>query len=182
MAKGLRSLRMKGLKAPGQDGMKSGGELAPSHLSTVKVDEDVTHGLVDSGATGTSREITDSSRAKVQLAVGETDLFISKLRTLPILPMAALPALGCAIVWSDKGVNITHPVKGSLPVRLNGLCPEMPKSVILQLIAEYGSSQREQQDLTARKLLCGKPCQLDPVWSQGRLLCIGCSRSLWLCK
>ena len=174
MAEVLRSLRMKGLKAPGQSELNPGGGIAPSHLSAVKVDDEVTHGVVDSGATaplrqGTSREITERARVKVQLAKGKTELFILKVGALlseacvqPILPMAALPALGCAIVWSDEGVNITRPVKGSLPVRLNGLCPELPKSVILQLIAEYELLQREQQNLTAKKMLWWEAVLAEP--------------------
>ena len=61
----------------------------------------------------------------------------------PILPMAYLPALGCAVSWSDRGLTIRHPKLGLLLVRLQGACPELPSHLTVQLIRYHEQLQRE---------------------------------------
>ena len=80
--------------------------------------DDLSTSLIDSGATAALRkslpgELENARRVKVQLAVGEVDLWVSSSGTLlceeavqPILPMAYLASLGCVVNWTDKGISI----------------------------------------------------------------------------
>ena len=131
-------------------------------LSQVLVQGEPTYGLIDSGATSALRQARDGELMKarvvqVQLAVGSTELWLLESGTLlsdrpvqPIIPMACLPALGCLVNWSDKGLSICHPTRGKLPVRLTGLCPELPADLTVQSIHEYEVDQEQR----ARERLC----------------------------
>ena len=50
----------------------------------------------------------------------------------PIVPMHALPLLGCEINWNDRGIHVRHPAMGVLPVRLRD-----GTLLVIRLIAEY---------------------------------------------
>ena len=129
----LKSLRLK--------------RLGISQVTTVDTPDT---GLIDSGATSAALrqavgdELSKAKRVKVQLAVGETELWLSDWGTLlsevplqPILPMACLPALGCAVSWTDRGITLVHPSQGVLPVKLRGACPELPADMAVQLIKDF---------------------------------------------
>ena len=125
---------------------------------------DTQYGLIDSGATSALRqaekgELQGAKRVTVQLAVGEAELWMSDAGTLlsdvpvqPILPMAHLPALGCAVSWTDKGIAIKHPVMGLLPVRLRGACPEVPADLAVSLIRSFEKLHREGEALRRSKV------------------------------
>ncbi|CAE7349719.1 RE2 [Symbiodinium sp. CCMP2592] len=107
------------------------------------------YGLLDSGASASLRqaspqEIQESRPVSVSLAVGEALMHVNSAGTLlvresvqPILPMHALPLLGCEINWTDRGIHVRHPGLGILPVRLKDGTPELPEFLVLRLIGEY---------------------------------------------
>ena len=180
MVEVLRSLKLKGLEAPQElavAGFTHEGSQGPFATSHVVPASDF--GLIDSGATsplrqGSVKELQACQKVTVQLAVGETELFLGDVGTLlsseavqPILPMAALPALGCSITWSDKGVSIRHPQKGLLPVRLNGSCPKLPTPIVLQLIRDYESLQRRLRQSVAKKLQSWTDFTREPTEDDG---------------
>ncbi|CAE7937584.1 unnamed protein product [Symbiodinium sp. KB8] len=113
------------------------------------VNDETGYGLLDSGASaalrqGTQQEIDSSIPVTVSLAVGEMVMFRNDSGTLlvreavqPIVPMSALPLLGCEISWSDRGCFVRHPSQGLLPVRLRDGTSELPANLVLRLIAEY---------------------------------------------
>ncbi|CAE7769388.1 unnamed protein product [Symbiodinium sp. CCMP2592] len=107
------------------------------------------YGLLDSGASASLRqaspqEIQESRPVSVSLAIGEALMHVNSAGTLlvresvqPILPMHALPLLGCEINWTDRGIHVRHPGLGILPVRLKDGTPELPEFLVLRLIGEY---------------------------------------------
>ena len=151
----LRSLRLKKVTGPGGD----------SHVVR-QVVSCQGFGLIDSGATsalrqGTRAELESAVPVEVQLAVGSTTMHVNAQGTLltsqpvqPILPMAALPRLGCTIQWSDVGLSVRHPTCGLLPVRLNDTSPELPAPLLLRLIGDYEQLvKREVKDRQSRERL-----------------------------
>ena len=134
----------------------SSAVLGPSHAQLVQEATEVLglslsegYGLLDSGATSalhqdSAEEISQSTPVEVQLAVGSASMHVNVQGTLltqgkvqPILPMAALPRLGCVIQWSEVGFSVKHPVLGLLPTRLNCTSPELPAPLLLKLITDY---------------------------------------------
>ena len=119
-------------------------------------------GLIDSGATAALRqalpgELEHAQRVKVQLAVGEVDMWVSPTllceeAVQPILPMARLASLGCVVNWTDKGISICHPKRGKLPVRLSGPCPEVSAELAVQLIQEYESDLTGKEEERVRRI------------------------------
>ena len=119
--------------------------------------EGLSHGLVDSGATTAVRtglpcELEEAFPVTVQLAIGETAMRANRHGTLlsadpiqPIIPMSCLASLGCVTTWTDRGISIRHPSRGSLPVRLHNKCPELPIQLVLDLIQEYEELLERQQ-------------------------------------
>ncbi|CAE7233580.1 RE1 [Symbiodinium sp. CCMP2592] len=107
------------------------------------------YGLLDSGASASLRqaspqEIQESRPVSLSLAIGEALMHVNSAGTLlvresvqPILPMHALPLLGCEINWTDRGIHVRHPGLGILPVRLKDGTPELPEFLVLRLIGEY---------------------------------------------
>ena len=182
VAEVLRSLKLKALKGMSvtpMPGVESFGfdERALGNAESP-------YGLIDSGATaplrhGSAKEIQESRIVTVQLAVGETELHVSPEGTLlsptpvqPILPMACLPALGCMITWTDKGISIQHPQWGLLPVRLEGACPEIPASLAVLLIQAYEGVQRERVAMEIQKKMIWEAVQMDQeVWDPAEVMC-----------
>ena len=133
------------------------------------------YGLLDSGATsalcqGSAEEICLATPVEVQLGVGSASMHVNPQGTLlterkvqPILPMAALPRLGCVIQWSDVGFSIKHPVLGLLPTRLNGTSPELPAPLLLKLITEYeGLITREDREREGKQRLWNVLTKITP--------------------
>ena len=55
----------------------------------------------------------------------------------PIIPMGLLiQRLGCKIDWGEGGVFLHHPKRGTLPIQLNGGCPQLSRPLTLDLIEE----------------------------------------------
>ena len=98
-------------KAAAED-PSSGNPKSPKTSPGV-VNDETGYGLLDSGASaalrqGTEQEIDSAIPVTVSLAVGEMVMFRNDSGTLlvreavqPIVPMSALPLLGCEISWSD---------------------------------------------------------------------------------
>ena len=102
------------------------------------------HGFLDSGASASLRQGSPQELEGVALAVGEAAMHVNSAGTLlvresvqPIVPMHALPLLGCEISWNDRGIHVRHPAMGVLPVRLRDGTPELPEFLVIRLIAEY---------------------------------------------
>ena len=109
-------------------------------------------GLIDSGATHPLRPRRpgecDSTYKKVSvtLANGETTaLQVTPGGTMvtdrhdvePILPMGQLVQdLGCQVNWTDGTLNVLHPVRGLLPVQSKNGCPQLPRTLALELKEE----------------------------------------------
>ena len=109
-------------------------------------------GLVDSGATHPLRprnpgEAESSFRQiTVTLANGESSkmhmtpggVMISQRQDVePIIPMGQLVhQLGCSVDWTGDHLKIFHPRRGALPVQMQQGCPQLPRKLALDLIAE----------------------------------------------
>eukprot|EP00435_Cladocopium_sp_Y103_P026293 s3759_g6.t1 len=109
-------------------------------------------GLLDSGATHALRPIkkgesldgyrtvpvTLANGQSTQLHMTEGGVMVSKRADIePILPMGLLiEKLGCKMVWGDDGALLQHPQRGSLPIKVNGGCPQISRSLALELIEE----------------------------------------------
>ena len=109
-------------------------------------------GLVDSGATHPLRPIrfgekaNSYQRVSVTLANGQSTslqmtpggIMVSEQKDVePIIPMGHMTGqLGCTMMWKEDGMKITHPLRGDLPVTVVNGCPQLPRSVTLDLIEE----------------------------------------------
>ncbi|CAE7488319.1 RE1, partial [Symbiodinium necroappetens] len=125
-------------------------------------------GLLDSGAShayraGTQEEIRAADRVRVQLANGDyVTLAQNKAGTLlattsttedsaaPIVPLGSLVQdLNCELAWSKKrGLEITHPVHGTVRPRVIGKCPLIGETQALQLIKELEDKRVEDLQRT----------------------------------
>ena len=125
-------------------------------------------GLLDSGAShayraGTQEEIQAADRVRVQLANGDyVTLAQNKAGTLlattsttedsaaPIVPLGSLVQdLNCELAWSKKrGLEITHPVHGTIRPRVIGKCPLIGETQALQLIKELEDKRVEDLQRT----------------------------------
>ena len=55
----------------------------------------------------------------------------------PILPMSLLiEKLCCKIDWDNGEVCLRHPQRGTLPIQVSGGCPQLSRSLTLELIEE----------------------------------------------
>ena len=55
----------------------------------------------------------------------------------PIVPLGWLADRGCRITWTEKGLQVHHPVRGALPVSVHAGCPQVPKDLALEIIMEF---------------------------------------------
>ena len=115
-------------------------------------------GLLDSGATHALRqakkgEWEQAADVAVKLAVGKASnlrvngygTLITQGPTQPIMPLGLLiRVLKCRLTWEASGCHLCHPVRGRLPVFVQGGCPELPSAMILQLIEELEQEGRKQ--------------------------------------
>ena len=58
-------------------------------------------------------------------------------RVEPIIPLGWLADRGCRITWSEKGLQVRHPLRGNLPVTVQAGCPQVPKTLALEIIGEF---------------------------------------------
>ena len=127
-------------------------------------------GLLDGGATHPLRQATEqewqqATPTRVALAVGTQDLRMSPLGTVltqeqasPICPLGLIvELLGCQVTWNAGQCTVTHPVRGTLDVWLEGSCPTVSEDDCLSLIRELEQLRagRLQQALHLRALSLG---------------------------
>ena len=112
-------------------------------------------GLIDSGATHPLRPLrmgeagedyNDYKKVAVTMANGEsTSLQVTlggvkvteKMDVEPILPMGQLVRdLQCEVSWKEGELQVTHPLRGPLPVRNQEGSPQIPRALALELIEE----------------------------------------------
>ena len=120
--------------------------------------------LLDSGATHPLRGIQASDcsdslqKVHVNLANGHAVQMLMNaagvmISTQPdievILPLGWLTARGCQVTWLDGQIKVQHPSRGCLPVEVHGGCPQIPRSLALELLAEY---ELEELQRLIRKL------------------------------
>ena len=121
-------------------------------------------GLLDSGAShayrqGTEEEINGADRVRVQLANGDCvtlaqnragTLLATKAApeddALPIVPLGSLVQdLNCELTWGRKrGLEIKHPIHGTIRPRVIGKCPLIGETQPLQLIKELEEKRVEE--------------------------------------
>ena len=117
-----------------------------------KVTYGSSQGLLDSGAThalrparqGESLEsyktvpVTLANGQSTQLHMTPGGVMVSKRANIePILPMGLLiQRLGCKVDWGEEGVYLHHPKRGTLPIKLSSGCPQLARSLTLDLIEE----------------------------------------------
>ena len=152
----LRSLRLKKISEVG------GGSHKVRQISLSEG-----YGATSALRQGSAEEICLATPVEVQVAVGSASMHVNPLLTerklQPILPMAALPRLGCVIQWSDVGFSVKHPVLGLLPTRLNGTSPELPARLLLKLITEYeGLITREDREREGKQRLWNVLVKITP--------------------
>ena len=120
-------------------------------------------GLLDSGAShayraATEEEIAAADRVRVQLANGDhVTLAQNRAGTLlatasspedttaPIVPLGSLVQdLNCELTWGRrKGLEIVHPVHGTIRPKVVGKCPLIGEAQALQLIKELEDKRVE---------------------------------------
>ena len=112
-------------------------------------------GLIDSGATHPMRgrkpgeDVTKYQQVKVALANGKEELLRmtekgimveenAKIHQVePIVPFGMLIAkLECKVIWNKDEIEVNHPTRGVLAVRLVNGCPQVSRNLALQLIED----------------------------------------------
>ncbi len=132
-----------------------------------KVEEGGAEGLIDSGATHPLRgrlekeTLKGTQEVKVTLACGrEATLRMNEAGTMistaegtePIVPMGKMVThLRCQLGWSEKGLVVTHPTRGELPIREVGGCPHIPKGLALELIKEIEDKERKARRMEVKE-------------------------------
>ena len=121
-------------------------------LTKMNVESEEQMALLDSGATHPMRslEVGDRvdgfQRVMVSLADGKKAAMLmsphgvmitTDLRVEPIIPLGWLADIGCRITWSSDGLTVRHPHRGLLPVVVQAGCPQIPRSLALDLIKEF---------------------------------------------
>ena len=118
-------------------------------------------GLIDSGATHPLRPRrpgecdTTYKRVSVTLANGETTslqvtpggiMVTDRHDVEPILPMGQLVQdLQCQVTWADGILKVTHPTRGPLPVQNRDGCPQIPRTLALDLIEEMETAGMQKK-------------------------------------
>ena len=108
-------------------------------------------GLLDSGATHPLRprkknekvshlptvRVTLAGDKEMDMRLTETGVILGSQSAEPIVPMGMVTTvLGCHLSWSNQGLEIQHPKRGTLPVRVEDGCPMVSKELAMQLIEE----------------------------------------------
>eukprot|EP00438_Fugacium_kawagutii_P030710 Skav213064 [mRNA] locus=scaffold364:594309:601403:- [translate_table: standard] len=130
-------------------------------------------GLLDSGATHPLRspkdeeDVNQYKRVEATLADGRVvELRMSRGGAMispdqqvePIVPLGRLAQdLGCRISWDQQGVVIDHPMRGRLKVHMVNGCPQVSKSLALDLINEM----EEKEEGMVKK---GKDYEREVKW------------------
>ena len=153
-------------------------------------------GLLDSGATNPLRprkpgeDTEEYKKLEVTLADGTTTrlpvspggaMVSSKKETEPIVPMHQLmELLGCEVRWKGSELEIYHPTRGRLPVQQPGGCPQVPRALAMDLIAEIEDRVQgigpkktdfEEEEAWMRKLVQEHPVLRSlPHWIKERLV------------
>ena len=119
--------------------------------------------LLDSGATHPLRSLQSTDRLEtlkevnVNLANGHSvgmlmtpsGVMVSTDEDVEvIIPLGWLTSRGCEVAWNGGSIAVHHPKRGSLPVEIHGGCPQIPKTLALEMLAEY--EQDELQKIVMR--------------------------------
>ena len=153
------------------DELRSGGpQMKVFRLS--KMGTETHYGLLDSGATHPLRgrwpkerlvaypdvPVTLAGGQEVKMKLAPTGAIVSQdPRVEPIVPMGALMTqLGCKLCWTLEGLEVEHPSRGRLEVKMQGDCPMVPRSVALDLIHELEEKARR----TFRSLGVGEDAEV----------------------
>ena len=137
---------------------RPGGSLKAFKLTRMSAQEDSPMALLDSGATHPLRslEVGDQpetmSQVRVSLADGtKIDMLMTKAGVMvldqniePIIPLGWLARSSCTVEWNTEGLEVIHPVRGLLPVFVKSGCPQIPKTLALDLIKEYEMNELER--------------------------------------
>ena len=126
-----------------------GASLRPFRISKVGCSSG--KGLLDSGATHPLRakrpgeniqqlprvNVTLADDREVSMALSPTGVIIGGESTEPIIPMGLLTkTLNCQVLWTEDGLRVWHPVRGSLEVKVENGCPMVNRNLALDLIEE----------------------------------------------
>ena len=153
------------------DELRSGGpQMKVFRLS--KMGTETHYGLLDSGATHPLRgrwpkerlvaypdvPVTLAGGQEVKMKLAPTGAIVSQdPRVEPIVPMGALMTqLGCKLCWTLEGLEVEHPSRGRLEVKMQGDCPMVPRSIALDLIHELEEKARR----TFRSLGVGEDAEV----------------------
>ena len=99
----------------------------------------VKQALLDSGSTHVVRkpkiqeEWEEARWVRVELAAGETaqmkmtseGTVLSQGAEQPLIPLMLLSRIGCAVVISTDGMQLTHPTRGIIPVCCTDNAPQI---------------------------------------------------------
>ena len=115
-------------------------------------------GLLDSGATHPMRgrradeEVDGYEKVKVTMANGEkvtmrmtsTGIMVCEDTDVePIIPMSSLvEKLGYTISWTEEGMQMTHPYKKQVVVKIINGCPQVSKKEALKMIEELEDEKK----------------------------------------
>ena len=100
-------------------------------------------GLIDSGATNPLRPgrpgemVEHYNQVSVTVADGGGVMLTDSPDVEPIVPMGHLvKTLQCTVEWKEGGVRVLHPVRGEIQVKCAEGCPQISRSLALELIQE----------------------------------------------
>ena len=135
------------------------GALRAFRLTRMNMPDEMQMALLDSGATHPLRclEVGDEpasmTQVRVSLADGtKIDMLMTKGGVMvsldpqiePIIPLGWLAQSGCTVEWTAGGLEVVHPERGPLPVFVKNGCPQIPRSLALELIKDYEINEIEK--------------------------------------
>ena len=146
--------KLQSLQARLSDLKKEAVRLKTLRLTRISPTEEKSEvGLLDSGATHPLRAlrlgddpkqmekvwVSLADGKKVPMLMTKTGIMVSTdVGIEPFLPLGwLLNEGGCSMRWSKGQMEIHHPQRGSLPVKVTSGCPQIEKKLALELIDEF---------------------------------------------
>ena len=141
-------------------------------LTRMSMQERSQMALLDSGATHPLRclEVGDdpstmgqvwvslADGTKIEMLMTKGGVMVALDETIePIIPLGWLAKYGCTVEWTSGGLEVVHPERGALPVFVKNGCPQIPRTVALDLIKEYEIREIETALKRLEKKLDGRP-------------------------
>ena len=94
----------------------------------------------------------------------DTGVMVStNLNVEPIVPLGMMAQRGCKIQWKGGKIKVFHPLRGELPVQVLSGCPQIPKTLAMELIQEF---EQRQGRICAAKILLEQHPQKEMEWLQ----------------